>query len=303
VKSQCLRLSLITICLCLTTAALGQETGVTYHWPFHYHRPFHKNASPVRSSDTKLDAKDALPKFHVTFHGGPVQTKTTSYAIYWKPNGSYMNKDYQKIVNQFLKDVGGSPIYGFATEYSGSNGKVENVSNFGGSWVDTTPFPTGGVTEKSIEESVERAILLNGWSTGINSSFFVLLGTGPTSNQFCAYHSAFQFNGDAVVYGAMLYFTIKDAGGCGTPFGISPNNNFDADSAIGNLSHEQMEMVTDPLSDAWYDTKSGNEVGDICIYSYGQPFTSRGGNLLSNDHQYVVQEEFSVKHQACQPNL
>jgi hypothetical protein len=29
-----------------------------------------------------------------------------------------MKKDYQKIIDQLLKDVGGSPIYGYATEYS-----------------------------------------------------------------------------------------------------------------------------------------------------------------------------------------
>lgn len=299
-RSLCLPLSLIVFCLCSVAVALTQETGITYHWPIHYHRPFGKTFAPAQSA---AGAKDPLPKFHLTFHGGPVQTHTTSYAIYWKPKGSYMNKSYQKIVNQFLKDVGGSPIYGYATEYTGSNGRVENVSNFAGYWVDTTPFPSGGLTDKAIVETVERAILVNGWTTGINSSFFVMLGHGPNTDGFCAYHSAAQLNGDPVIYGVMPYFTIKDAGGCGTPFGISPNNNFDADSTIGNLTHEQMEMVTDPLLDAWYDNKYGVEVGDVCIYSYGVPFGNLGGNLIANGHQYIVQEEWSEKYHACQPNL
>jgi hypothetical protein len=278
---------------------MAQQTGVTYHWPIHYDRPFDKSAALVQSPSSNTDA---LPKFHLTFHGGPVQTTTTSYAIYWKPKGSYMNPNYQKIVNQFLKDVGGSPIYGYATEYTGSNGRVQDVSNFGGSWVDTTPFPKGGLTDKAIMESIERGILLNGWNTGINSSFFLMLGEGPQVGA-CAYHTAFQFNGDSVIYGVMPYFTIKNAGGCGSPFGISPNNNFDADSTIGNLTHEQMEMVTDPLLNAWYDNTYGVEVGDVCIYSYGVPFASRGGNLVAKGHQYIIQEEWSEKHHACQPNL
>jgi hypothetical protein len=164
--------------------------------------------------------------------------------------------------------------------------------------VDTTPFPPGNnLTDKDIMESIERAILFNGWNTGINSSFFLMLGQGPQVGA-CAYHSAFQFNGDSVIYGVMPYFTIKDAGGCGTPFGISPNNNFDADSTIGNLTHEQMEMVTDPLLNAWYDNRYGVEVGDVCIYSYGVPFASKGGNLVANRHQYIIQEEWSEKHKS-----
>jgi hypothetical protein len=298
--SLSLLLSLILCCICAAPQALAQQAGITNHAPIHYDRPFGKAAlAPQLPSGPN----DALPKFHLVFHGGPVQTTTTSYAIYWKPKGSFMNSGYQKIVNQFLKDVGGSPIYGYATEYTGSNGRVQNVSTFAGSWVDTTPFPQGGVTDQAIVESVERAILINGWTTGINSSFFVMLGHGPRTGGFCAYHSAAQLNGEPVIYGVMPYFTIKDAGGCGTPFGITPNNNFDADSTIGNLTHEQMEMVTDPLLNAWFDNTFGVEVGDVCIYSYGVPFASRGGNLVAKGHQYIIQEEWSEKHKSCQPNL
>jgi hypothetical protein len=177
------------------------------------------------------------------------------------------------------------------------------VSRFGGSWVDTTPFPKGGVTDLAIIESIERAILLNGWNTGVDSSFFLMLGSGalPTV-QFCAFHSAFQFNNDVVIYGVMPYFTAQDAGGCGAPFGITPNHNFEADTTIGNLTHEQTEMVTDPLLNAWFDPVNG-EVGDICIYSYGVPFTNLGGNFTAHGHAYIVQEEWSEKHRSCQPNL
>jgi hypothetical protein len=289
-------LSLVIVFVCGTLLASAQQSG---SYPIHYDRLY---GQPTQALVAGIKG-DKLPHFHLVFHGGPVQTRTTSFAIYWKPSGSYMNPDYQKIVDQFLKDVGGSPIYGYATEYYGSNGQVHNNSEFGGSWVDTTPFPEKGITDKDIQKSVERAILTNGWNPGIESGFFVMLGQSSQQFNFCAYHSAFQFNGDAVIYALMPYFTVKNAGGCGTPFGISPNNNFDADSTIGNLTHEQMEMVTDPLLNAWYDNRYGVEVGDVCIYSYGVPFGSRGGNLIANGHQYIIQEEWSQKHISCQPNL
>lgn len=281
------------------------QTANGYHWPIHYDGPMvHHGQMPASATpEGEAVSQPSFPHFHVTFHGGPVQTSTASHAIYWAPKGSEMRSGYERIIDQFLTDVGGTPLYGYATEYSGSNGQVRNDSKFVGAWVDRTPFPAGGLTDLAIMESIERAILANGWEIGINSSFFLMLGPGAIqSPQFCAYHSAFQFNGDVVIYGVMPYFNAKDAGGCGSPFGISPNNNFDADTTIGNLTHEQTEMVTDPLINAWYDPVNG-EVGDICIYSYGVPFTTRGANVILHGDQYIVQEEWSQKHQACQPNL
>jgi hypothetical protein len=291
--------------LCLWAGkAVGQvadpQSGAVpdgYHWPIHYDGP------QVHHGSAAAAGQPPLPHFHLTFHGGPVQTTTKSYAIYWKPKGSFMNAGYQTIINQFLDDVGGSPLYGFATEYTGSNGPVKNQSKFSGSWVDETPFPKWGLTDLAITQTIERAVLNNGWDIGIGSSFFLMLGNGAIQGpQFCAYHSAFQFNYDVVIYGVMPYFTAQDAGGCGSPFGITPNNNFDADSTIGNLTHEQMEMVTDPLLNAWYDPING-EVGDICIYSYGVPYTNAGANFTAKGHGYIVQEEWSEKFHGCQPSL
>jgi hypothetical protein len=89
VKNNLTSLSLLlplTVCwVCPTPPAAAQQTGVTYHWPIHYNRPFDKTGAV---SQSQAGRKDPLPKFHLTFHGGPVQTTTTSYAIYWKPSGS-----------------------------------------------------------------------------------------------------------------------------------------------------------------------------------------------------------------------
>ncbi len=260
------------------------------HAPIHYHYP-RGQAKPSAAG---------LPDFNVTFHGGPVQTATTSYAIYWKPANVFINRTYRQVIDQFLSDTGGSDIYGTATEYFGNNGQVQNVSTFGGEFVDTAPYPDV-ITTKNIEDTIQRAIGANGWQPGINAQYFLMLGEGPEVGA-CAYHTFFSLNGEPVIYAVIPYFTGKDAGGCGAPFGITPNANYSADTAIGNLSHEQTEMVTDPLLNAWFDPRNG-EVGDICIYSYGVPFTTNFGNLLANGHQYIVQEEWSQLHQSCQPNL
>jgi hypothetical protein len=284
---------LVICCSFLAAVASAQEDSV--------HAPIRYDFRTPRNPGLLANNNSGLPHFHVTFHGGPVQTTTTSFAIYWKPVGAFMNKTYQQVIDQFLTNVGGSPVYGYATEYAGSNGQVQNSSTFGGSFVDTTPYPAR-ITTKDIEATIEQAISTNNWQPGITAQFFLFLGLGPQVGA-CAYHTVFMHDGAPVIYAVLPYFDTSNAGGCGSPFGISPNNNFAADSTIGNLSHEQTEMVTDPLLNAWYDPVNG-EVGDICIYSYGVPFTSGSGNLAtSNGHQYIVQEEWSEKHHSCQPNL
>lgn len=272
------------------SSVVSQAQQAASHAPIHYHYPKGQNRPQA----------SGLPQFNVTFHGGPVQTTTTSYAIYWKPDDVFINRTYRQVIDQFLSDIGGSDLYGYATEYSGNNGQVQNVSNFGGEFVDTAPYPEV-ITTKNIEDTIQRAIGANGWQPGINTQYFLMFGEGPQVGA-CAYHTFFALNGQPVIYAVIPYFTGPDAGGCGAPFGITPNDNFSADTAIGNLSHEQTEMVTDPLLNAWYDPRNG-EVGDICIYSYGVPFTAHFGNLLANGHEYIVQEEWSQLHGSCQPNL
>ncbi len=63
-----------------------------------------------------------------------------------------------------------------------------------------------------------------------------------------------------------------------------------------------MEMVTDPLINAWYDEYNG-EIGDICIYSFGVPIDQYGGNIDIGPHPYFLQEDYSQARGSCQPNL
>jgi len=80
-------------------------------------------------------------------------------------------------------------------------------------------------------------------------------------------------------------------------------NSSTADPAISTISHEQVEMVTDPLGDAWIDA-AGNEVADLCIASYGPPL---GGseqaafNEAIDGGHYYLQEIWSNADRSCQP--
>jgi hypothetical protein len=264
--------------------------------------PIHYDGPMVNHGPAAFDAHSNLPKYGVTFHGGPVQITTTSFNIFWKPAGTFMAPRYEALMNRFLKDAGGSAIYGVADTYSGSNGQVQNVSTFGGAWVDHDPYPSH-VSDADLQNEIAKAIAANGWPVGLGSQFFIYTSKHalPSVN-FCAYHSAFLLGGHAdspVIYGFIPY--VGYVNGCDPPYFITPNNNIDADGSIISVSHEQMEMVTDPLINAWFGV--GGEVGDICIFSFGDPFASGGANLLAHGDPYIVQEIWSQSMDSCQPNL
>lgn len=146
----------------------------------------------------------------------------------------------------------------------------------------------------------------------------------PSSNGFCAYHSVFT---DSVNQNSVLYATIPTlllAGGedpkiCqydGNAAVQQPNGSA-ADVALKYLSHEQIETITDPFLDAWYNRVSGNEIADNCnAYGAANPaagisptaFTpALGGSAatgslfnqtISGDH-YYLQSEWSNGDGGC----
>ena len=261
--------------------------------------PIHYDGPMVSHGVVSSPSNKSLPPLGVRFHGGPVQITTTTFNIFWKPSGTFMAPGYQHLMNRFLKDVGGSPIYGVGASYSGSNGQVQNVSTFGGAWVDTTPYPKN-ITDADLHTEITKAIAANGWPIGLGSQFFIYTSKGALRGVgFCAYHSAYDLGKNPVIYGFIPY--VGFVNGCDPPYGITPNNNVDADGSIISVSHEQMEMVTDPLLNAWYGV--GGEVGDICIFSFGDPFGVGDANLSMNSHPYFLQEIYSQAMGSCQPNL
>ena len=304
------RLFLITFCASLvsvTDAAPAATLAPVHHsYPIHYDGPMihHVHAAALPNAAGGA-VTGSLPTFNVTFHGGPVQTATKSYAIYWQPPGTFMSPTYKSLIDRFLTDAGGSAIYGMATTYFGANGQVQNRSSFAGSWIDRSPYPSKGIRDMDLQLEVLKAATANAWAPGTNAQFFIMTAKNALpSVQFCAYHSAFDYGSPprpkTYVYGFIPYVGVVN--GCNVPFGITPNNDAAADGSILNLSHEQMEMVTDPLLNAWYDDNNG-EVGDICIYSFGVPIDRVGGNIDIGPHPYFLQEDYSQARGSCQPNL
>ena len=119
----------------------------------------------------------------------------------------------------------------------------------------------------------------------------------------CALHSTFSYNGTQYAFSVTPH-DPNDA--CGPPAGDCPNGtNCVIDSALDTLSHEAMEMETDPFSGGWFtdNDTSGGEIADKCNGSYGAlSYSSPPGaywNFHWGSNYYTVQTLFDNATLSC----
>lgn len=253
--------------------------------------------------------------------GGSIQSYTKTYAIFWLPPGyTYesggSSSRYESLLLRYLTDIGGSSLYGTMSQYYDSLSFVGNSSSLSGSALDTSPYPTyygsAATTDGDIQNEVVKEIKAQGWPYGLHEQFFVFTASGVltwaqiaggwsnsggTSSGYCAYHSAVSGSTFGLGNYSIVYANMPDQDGhyaCYAHSGssyYSPNGDYIADGMISTTSHEQFEMVTDPLLNGWKDS-AGFEIGDKCAYVYGTP-ASDGGDVTLNGHRYILQAEFS----------
>ena len=292
--------------------------------------------------------------------GGPVVNTTgatglTITPIFWQPAGSSAANsfpaNYQSIIDGFIGNVATasgstSNVFSIPTEYySQSNGVKTPITykiTMGTPIVATDPFPGTGctpnaangltscVTDAQLQAEVASVLAANHLPADLAHFYPVFFppntetfGVGtPAQNSdsdYCGYHSAFVNGTGEAVYGNEPY----EAGGCDGA--EAPNGQLFADGAIGTLSHELSETMTDPNGGgiaggpAWGDS-TGHEIGDECAGFYGPKLGSTDNsstaaanstayNQVINGGKYYLQTEFSNTSYArlgvgngCQPS-
>jgi hypothetical protein len=258
----------------------------------------------------------------LTYHGGPVEHGGTTYAIYWVPSGFSVASDYSTLINRFFTDVAADSgkstnVYYSDTQYSDGAGKIQYSTAFGGSVLDTNPYPASGCTDSvsqttvclsdaQIQAEVLRVAGAQGWGNGPNKQFFMFTAknvgscsdsTSCAFSQYCAYHSWIGSGASETLYANQPYTDTVPAD-CDAA--AHPNGS-EADPTINVVSHEHNETITDPNGNAWYD-RAGYENGDKCAWFFGTSIgsTSTGAyNQLINGHPYELQEEYSNARRAC----
>lgn len=256
------------------------------------HRIDHDNDRAQHRSSSATQSK-------VGYSGGPVMAGTTSiYVIFWEPTGN-VSAHYNSVVERYFNDVGSSPLYRIAHQYKQANGGYPANAVLAGVWKDTRAYRHSILLDSEIQHEVTYAQQVNGWHSSLNNLFFVLTErnenvcmdntqTTCTSGGYCAYHSWF---GAHTLYAVVPYQTSFAC-----DYSSGPNHD-DADQAIDNISHEQMEAATDPLGDGWYDA-DGSEIGDLCVNDFGS-LNSLGANVMWNNHPYLLQKEWDNATGSC----
>ena len=258
---------------------------------------------------------------------GSVMTSVAAYLVFWLPSGVQFEPgaggdlNYQRLLERYFQDVGGSSFYDILTQYYGSNGTPMNAVSIGGMIVDTTRYPRDGTTsdpllDSDIEDEILNLINAQSWPVGLSAMYFVYTGYAiqscmdasrtcctyatASSPGYCAYHNVFGVIDEMNRQFPVIYANMPDVlsiapnGECGI---ASPNGDAYADTEINATSHEQFEGASDPLSDAWADAE-GCEIADKCE----MPFHTSSPDVSLNGNPYYVQKEWSNAAGGCTLN-
>jgi hypothetical protein len=232
----------------------------------------------------------------VVYHGGPVVHGLTTYALFWDPSHRFTTKT-ESLVAQYLAAVAQasgstSNVFSVTPQYTDADGGAQYTQTFGGTFIDSDPYPSGGGCTQSTATAttclydsqavseLESYISGHDLPTGLHTVYVILTpdtvvtcmdgGNECSNNAYCGFHSAVSTGSSTLLY-IGLPFTLldnaADAKSCqddGNGVVQSPNGDPDfGDVALRSLTHELLETISDPLADAWY-TASGDEIADLC---------------------------------------
>ncbi len=266
----------------------------------------------------------------LTYQGGPVLHANRTHVIFWDPAGSGLSFDpgYMALVQQFLADVAADSHmttneYAVIGEYGDRVGPAAYASTYAGSVLDTDVLPANGCTEPAqigpgwsdcltdaqLEEELEHELGADRLPAGGDNIYFIVTPSGLGSCEdasssacalggpqtgYCGYHSSTDSD---TLYAVIPYNAV--AGHCQSS---NPRPNAStADPALSTISHEQAEMITDPLGNAWTDT-DGDEIGDVCLNDFGPALGGAGASAWDesiNGHHYWLQELYSRIRGRC----
>ena len=261
----------------------------------------------------------------ILYNGGPVMRNPSNYLIFWQPpnNPNTFPAGFQAGVENYFKNVGGTPFYNIVTQYNDtSSDPVPNSTSLGAApFIDSTTLPPSGnngsqpstactagmtcpLTDADIQNEVTAALAANpAWQKpGINVEYFVFTPPNvgecfnatncfalPTEPEgiFCAYHTF--FNGNTIY--AYQPFNFSAGGNCTTQ-SVFPNGQA-VDEQLSSTTHEMFESNTDPLLNAWFGTAGlSDEVADKCAFNYGY-VAPTGTNIVLMGNPFQLQQMWS----------
>ncbi len=195
------------------------------------------------------------------------------------PTTLTFDASYENLINRYFADVahdsvGTENVYSVTTQYFDDAGAMATSSTSRRSEARTSTrihsrrtaaadnVDTYCLTDQQLQHEIQAVLTAKGWQGGLDHIFFLMTPNGVGScfnglsgqcstDDFCAYHSAFQdSNGDDVIYANEPYEGPDPRTGCADDSQGFPND-VDADTTINTISHEHNESITDPLGTGW----------------------------------------------------
>jgi hypothetical protein len=217
----------------------------------------------------------------ITYHGGALLPHVAVEADYvgnfWS---SAAGLQEASDLNNFLAYLVNSPYMDMLSEYGVGRGSL----------VDNGIVHPGLAAGQTVDDRALQHMLDADLASGnlqaptANSLYFVFTppnvivtqGTANSLNDFFGYHDAFTDSAGQRVF----YAVIANPVGNGDFYNL---NDFQTLTKV--VSHELAEGVTDPDSGGWFDSMTGNEIGDL----------ANGPDDIGTLNGYVVQAEWSVQ--------
>ena len=254
-----------------------------------------------------------VPFNGITYNGGPVMNSPHGVNVYYIWYGDW-SKDpaAQKILTDFITDIGGTPYFNINTSYydfdkDGEKDPIRNKVNFKGSI--TVGYSHGAaITDSDIGNIIQDAATSGRLPYDLNGQYFVLTSADVTVSDaadpfsfcnanvnydYCGFHGYQPLpNGDRLIGSFVGDAPQQCAYSCiweNTP--PTPNNNVGADGMASIIAHELTESATDPYGDAWYN--AGFESGDLCVWTFGNTkFLPNGSfyNVRMGKRPYLIQQ-------------
>jgi hypothetical protein len=229
--------------------------------------------------------------YDLTNHGGPTMLNGVSYNLYVNCAGTCWGSQQP---STFLQNYGASTMIHMVDQYIGSTSN--NRYTYGGGF-QVNYNTSGTMSDTDMNNIVYAVAKTYGGGYGRIYHVFFQQGVAECSNTaggcyavnggYCAYHASVNF-GDI---GHTLYSFEGYQGISGCEVSGTDPNGVLVDSTSSTLSHELTEAITDPDLNAWWNSYTGEEIGDLCAGS--------DGNVSLNAHTYNIQREYSNKYHGC----
>jgi hypothetical protein len=204
----------------------------------------------------------------------------------WK-NGAHKsdNPKTKTLLKTFGSSIGGTTFEQINTTYGdNSNNVTGNVALAG---VATMGYKYGkNLSDGNIQQIVQFAITSGKLPSDTNGVYFVFTSSDVNETSgfcsfYCGWHTNGSINGNDIKY-SFIGNPDRCSSACEAQTN-SPNGDSGADGIANIMSHELEESITDPDLNAWWQTSTGEENGDLCAWKWGQLLGGSVGNKGYNE--------------------